>query len=89
MSNINWDDLAEKSTNQTDITFNSQMASLTNLKLTEIDNFIKQSNISNTNAFKVIIEIIDAIKSNDQKAQAIAIINNGVGFLVRLVSKIV
>lgn len=89
MSNINWDDLAEKSTNQTDIAFNSQMASLTNLKLTEIDNFIKQSNISNTNAFKVIIEIIDAIKSNDQKAQAIAIINNGVGFLVRLVSKIV
>lgn len=51
MSNINWDDLAEKATNQTDIAFNSQMASLTSLKLTEIDNFIKQSNISNTKCF--------------------------------------
>jgi hypothetical protein len=41
MSNINWDDLAEKAANQTDIAFNSRMVSLTSLKLTEIDNFIK------------------------------------------------
>ena len=41
MSNINWADLAVKAANQTDIAFNSQMASLTSLKLTEIDNFIK------------------------------------------------
>ena len=89
MSDINWSDLAEKAAAQTDLDFNTQMASLTSLKVTEIDNFITQSNISNANAVKVLKEINDAAKSNNQKAQAIANINNGVGFLIRLVSKVV
>ncbi|OUR99070.1 hypothetical protein A9Q86_13490 [Flavobacteriales bacterium 33_180_T64] len=89
MSDINWSDLAEKAAAQTDIDFNTQMAGLTSLKVTEIDNFITQSNISNANAVKVLKEINDAAKSNNQKAQAIANINNGVGFLIRLVSKVV
>ncbi|MEH6537552.1 MAG: hypothetical protein V7719_14230 [Psychroserpens sp.] len=89
MSDINWDDLAENAAAQTDSDFNTQMASLTSLKVTEIDNFIAQSNISNANAVKVLKEINDAAKSNNQKAQAITSINNGVGFLVGLVSKVV
>jgi hypothetical protein len=89
MSTINWDDLAEKAATQTDSDFNTQMASLTSLKITEVDNFIAESNITNADAIRVLKEINDVAKSNNQKAEAVANINKGVGFLIGLVSKIV
>ena len=89
MSTIDWDALANQAAAQTDNEFSTQLAGLTSLKVTEIDQFITDSNISNANAAKVLKELNDATASNTQKADAISNINNGVGFLVGLVSKIV
>lgn len=89
MGDINWNDLAENAASQTDAELNTQMASLTSLNVSEINDFITQSKITNANAIKVLQEINNATSSNDQKASAISNINNGVGFLIRLVSKVV
>ena len=89
MSDINWNSLAEEAGSQTDAEFKNQLASLTNLKTSEIDAFISESNITNTNALKVIQEINNAALSNNEKASAISNIQNGVGFLIKLVSKVV
>lgn len=86
---IDWDALANKAAQQTDQQFNDELAKLTSLNTTEIDNFITESNISNANAVKVLKEINDATRSNNQKATAITSIDNGVGFLVSLVGKVV
>lgn len=88
MSNINWNTLAEKAASQTDAEFNTQLAGLTSLKISEIDSFISESKISNEDALKVIKEINNATLSNDEKANSITDIQNGVGFLVKLVSKV-
>lgn len=89
MSGIDWDDLANKAASQTDADFNAQMAGLTSLKVTEIDDFIAQSAITNANAVKVLKAINDATASNNAKADAIANVDKGVNFLVSLVGKIV
>lgn len=89
MSDIDWNAIAEQAANKTDAEFKTQLAGLTSLKTTEIDVFIKESNITNTNALSVLKEINNASLSNTQKATAIANIENGVGFLVKLVSKVV
>ena len=89
MSDIDWSDLAEKAVSQTDLEFKSQLAGLTSLKTSDIDTFISESNISNTNALAVLKEINNASLSNNDKASAISNIQNGVGFLVKLVSKVV
>ena len=89
MENINWDDLANQAASQTDDQFKAQMASLTSLKVSEIDAFIAQSSITNANAVKVLQQINDATASNNQKADAIANVDKGVNFLVSLVSKVV
>lgn len=89
MSDIDWNALAEKAANQTDTEFKNQLAGLTSLKTSEIDTFISESNISNANALAVLKEINNATLSNNQKANSISNIQNGVGFLVKLVSKVV
>jgi hypothetical protein len=86
---IDWDALANKAAQQTDGQFSKELAMLTSLNTTEIDKFIADSNISNENAVKVLKEIKNATNSNNQKATAIASIDNGVGFLVSLVGKVV
>jgi len=89
MSTINWNELAENAATQTDTQFASKIASLTRMNTTEINTFIQESTISNANAIKVLQEINDATNSNTQKATAIANINNGVGFLISIASKII
>ena len=89
MSDIDWHSLAEQAANQTDIEFKNKLAGLTSLKTSEIDAFISESNISNANALAVLKEINNAATTNNQKANAIGNIQNGVGFLVKLVSKVV
>ena len=89
MENINWDDLANQAASQADDQFKALMASLTSLKVSEIDAFIAQSSITNANAVKVLQQINDATASNNQKADAIANVGKGVNFLVSLVSKVV
>jgi hypothetical protein len=89
MSDIDWNALAEKATNQTDAEFKTQLAGLTSLKTSEIDTFITESNISNQDALSVLKEINNTALSNNQKANSISNIQNGVGFLVKLVSKVV
>ncbi len=86
---IDWDALANKAAQQTDTQFNEELAKLTSLNTTEINTFIADSKISNANAVKVLKEINNATNSNNQKATAIASIDNGVEFLVSLVSKVV
>ena len=89
MSDIDWNALAEQAGNQTDIELKNQLAGLTSLKTAEIDSFITESKISNANAVKVLQQINDASMANNEKASAISNIKNGVGFLVKLVSKVV
>ncbi|WP_298882985.1 hypothetical protein [uncultured Polaribacter sp.] len=89
MSDIDWNALAEQAGNQTDTDLKNQLASLTSLKTVEIDSFISESKITNANAVKVLQQINDASLANNQKATAISNIQNGVGFLVKLVSKVV
>lgn len=89
MSNIDWNSLAEQAGSQTDVEFKNQLAGLTSLKTTEIDAFISESKISNSDALKVIKEINNASLSNNEKASSITNIQNGVGFLIKVVSKIV
>lgn len=89
MSDIDWNKLAENAASQTDVKFNTQLASLTSLKISEIDAFITESKITNQNAVKVLQEINNASNANNQKAIQITNIQNGVGFLISLVSKIV
>ena len=89
MSDIDWNALAEQAGNQTDTDLKNQLAGLTSLKTSEIDSFISESKITNANAVKVLQQINDASLANNQKASAISNIQNGVGFLVKLVSKVV
>ncbi|AXG70411.1 hypothetical protein KORDIASMS9_02651 [Kordia sp. SMS9] len=89
MSEIDWDNLAEQAGKQTDTEFQTTIASLTRISIKEIDQFIKESEISNENAVKVLKEINAAAASNTAKADAIANIDNGVNFLVSMASRIV
>ncbi|NQY31052.1 MAG: hypothetical protein HRT69_16495 [Flavobacteriaceae bacterium] len=89
MSSINWNELAAKAEQQTDTQFATQIASLTSMSTTEISTFIQESTISNANALKVLQEVNNAASANTQKATAISNIENGVGFLISIVSKIV
>ena len=89
MSDIDWNALAKQAGNQTDIELKNQLAGLTSLKTSEIDSFISESKISNANAVKVLQQINNASLANNEKASAISNIKNGVGFLVKLVSKVV
>ncbi|MFD0964488.1 hypothetical protein [Pseudofulvibacter geojedonensis] len=89
MPSINWNQLAEQAANQTNSQFASQIANLTSMSTTEITSFIQESAISNANAIKVLQEIDHATNSNSQKANAIANIQNGIGFLVSIATKVV
>jgi len=89
MSGIDWDNLANQAAAQTDAEFQTTIASLTSMRISEIDQFIKESKITNANAVKVLKEINNAAASNTAKADAIANIDNGVKFLVSLASRIV
>lgn len=89
MSEIDWDSLANQAADQTDTELNTTIASLTQMSIAQVDQFIKESNITNSNAIKVLKEINDAAASNSAKADAIANIDNGVSFLVSLANKIV
>ena len=89
MSIINWNELAAKAEQQTDTQFATQIANLTSMSTTEISTFIQESTISNANALKVLQEVNNAASANTQKATAISNIENGVGFLISIVSKIV
>ena len=71
---VDWDNLANEAADQTDSEFNTTIASLTRMSISEIDEFIKQSEITNANAIKVLKEINDAAASNTAKADAIAIL---------------
>jgi len=89
MSGIDWDSLANQAASQTDAEFKTTIASLTSMSISEVDQFIKESKITNGNAIKVLKEINDAAASNSAKADAITNIDNGVNFLVSLANKIV
>lgn len=89
MSDINWDQLAEKAASQTDAIFNKEIASLCSLKTPEVELFIKESSISNENALKTLKTINDATLANNEKAATISNIKSGVNFLVKLASKLV
>lgn len=68
MNSIDWNNIAKEAASQTDAEFNKQLASLTNLKLSEVDAFIKESKITNANAIKTLKLIDDATISNNEKA---------------------
>ncbi|TDQ29745.1 hypothetical protein [Tenacibaculum caenipelagi] len=89
MDSINWNNIAQQATSQTDNEFNQQLANLTNLKVSEVDALIKESKITNANAVKTLKLIDDATASNNEKAKALSNIENGIGFVISLVSKLV
>ena len=89
MGAINWNTIAQQAASQTDAEFNQQLASLTNLKVSEVDALIKESKITNANAVKTLKLIDDATASNNEKAKALSNIENGFGFVISLVSKLI
>jgi hypothetical protein len=72
MSDIDWCSLAEKAGNQTDQDLKVQLGGLTSLKMSEIDTFIKESGVINTDAVSVLRQISTATLFNNQKAFAIS-----------------
>ena len=88
MDSINWNTIAQKAANQTDEEFNKELASLTKLNVNEVDSFIAESKITNANAIKTLNLINDATTSNNEKAKAILNIENGLGFVLSMVKKV-
>ncbi|RKF03385.1 hypothetical protein C8N26_1770 [Tenacibaculum lutimaris] len=89
MNTINWNDLAQQATLQTDKEFNQQLAILTNLNPTKINDITKECKITNTNIVKTLKLVDDATMSTNEKAKAISNIENGFGFLISLASKVI
>lgn len=89
MGTINWNKIASQSANNTDNEFSKELVSLTSLKLSDVENFIAQSKITNEKAIKVLKIINNAKESNENKVQMISNIEKGIGFLVQIASKIV
>ncbi len=88
MDEINWNELANKASSQTEKDLQKDFESLTKLNIKDIDALLKQSAISKQNAALVLEEIKDATTSNNEKVKTISKINNGVNFLVSLVGKL-
>ncbi|WP_435263998.1 hypothetical protein [Tenacibaculum sp. nBUS_03] len=88
MDDINWDDLANKASSITEVDLQKDLNDLTNFSTKDLDLIIKESAISTQNAYSIMEELKDATRSNNEKIQAISKINNGVNFLMKLVSKI-
>ncbi|WGH76757.1 hypothetical protein P8625_06270 [Tenacibaculum tangerinum] len=89
MNSVDWNKIAQEAASQTDSEFNAQLASLTNLKISEVDAFIKESKITNANAVKTLKLVNDTTIDNNEKAKAISNIENGFSFIISLVSKII
>ncbi|CAM1341144.1 hypothetical protein [Tenacibaculum aestuarii] len=89
MNTINWNELAKQAVSQTNKEFNKQLAFLTNLNPTKINDITKECKITNTNIVKTLKLIDDATMSTNEKAKAISNIENGFGFLISLAARIV
>ena len=88
MDDINWDDLANKASSITEMNLQEDINDLTNFTAKDLDLTIKESAISQQNAYLIIEELKDATRSNKEKIHAISNINNGVNFLVSLIGKL-
>ena len=88
MDDINWDDLANKASSITEMDLQKDLNDLTNFTAKDLDLTIKESAISQQNAYLIIEELKDATRSNKEKIHTISNINNGVNFLVSLVGKL-
>ncbi|WP_428742693.1 hypothetical protein [Tenacibaculum sp.] len=89
MESINWNTIAQQAASQTDAEFNQQLSNLTHLDVSEVDDLIKESKITNANAIKTLKLIDDAMATNNEKAKALSNIENGIGFVISLVSKLI
>lgn len=85
---IDIDRLIDTALNETDRKFRSQIASLTTLKMAEVEALINESSITKEDFAKVLGEVKDATKSNTEKAAAIQSISKGVDLLVGIATKL-
>ncbi len=84
-----WKKIAKDTSAKTQAYFKDSMSKMTSLDDAKIDEIINESGISSEDLTSVINEVSNATKSNNQKAEAIKNINQGVDLLVGIVSKLI
>lgn len=80
--------LAEAAANKTDEQFAEKMASLTRLHGSELMKIMKDSGIDRPSVTQLLNVVQKSTLSNQQKAEAIKKVNNGLGFLIGVAEKL-
>ncbi len=86
---IDWNKIAEDAATDTDAEFKNKMSSLTRLNEEDITSLINETGIENPQFAAVIQVVNDAATSNNEKANAIQNITNGVDLLVGIAKKFI
>jgi len=84
-----WDDIANQAAKATDEQLANQIASLSQLNDTEIQKIVQQTGISKKDMQKILKVVNDASLSNEEKANSIKNIGNGINILAAIAKKLV
>lgn len=88
MSNINWDEIIQDAASETEAQYSSKISRLSRLNAEEVEEIIKEGGISQKDLAMVLKEVMDAAKSNEEKAKAISNISGGLQTVVSIISKV-
>ena len=80
--------LADAAAKQTDAEFADKISSLTRLHSPELVELINESGIDRASLTQLLSVVQKATLSNQQKAEAISKLNNGLGFLIGVAEKL-
>jgi hypothetical protein len=83
-----WDDIANQAAKATDEQLANQIASLSQLNDTEIQKIVQQTGISKKDMQKILKVVNDASLSNEEKANSIKSIGNGINILAAIAKKL-
>ncbi|WP_047449638.1 hypothetical protein [Alistipes sp. ZOR0009] len=83
-----WDDIANQAAKATDEQLANQIASLSQLNDTEIQKIVQQTGISKKDMQKILKVVNDASLSNEEKANSIKNIGNGINILAAIAKKL-
>ncbi len=84
-----WTQKAKEASAKTQTHFKESITKMTSLGDAEIEAIINDSGISSKDLTSVLDEVKNATKSNNQKAEAIKNINQGVDLLVGIISRLI
>ncbi len=84
-----WDKIASEADTLTNEKFKSEISNLTRLNNSDIENLISQTGVDKSELVKILKEIKDSTKSNNDKADAIKNIGKGLNVLIEIASKFI